>query len=80
MVEEPTNSTVYVIKRCNDELSAQVHPCSSQEITTANTSTENRVAVRLRPYATLYTPPKHVNQESDLGPGLLHQTSASVPW
>ena len=41
---------------------------------------ENRVAIRLRPYATFYTPPKHVHQESDIGPGLLHQTSASVPW
>ncbi len=41
---------------------------------------ENRVALRLRPYATYYTPPRHVHQESDIGPGLLHETSASVPW
>jgi hypothetical protein len=41
---------------------------------------EKRVALRLRPYATFYTPPKHVHQESDVGPGLLHSTSASVPW
>jgi Pyridoxamine 5'-phosphate oxidase len=42
--------------------------------------TENRVAIRLRPYASFYTPPRHVHQESDIGPGLLHETSASVPW
>jgi Pyridoxamine 5'-phosphate oxidase len=41
---------------------------------------EKRVAVRLRPYATFYTPPRHVHQESDIGPGLLHETSASIPW
>jgi hypothetical protein len=41
---------------------------------------EKRVAVRLRPYATFYTPPRHVHQESDINPGLLHETSASVPW
>lgn len=41
---------------------------------------ENRVVVRLRPYATFYTPPRHVHQESDIGPDLLHQTSASLPW
>ena len=41
---------------------------------------EKRVAVRLKPYATFYTPPRHVHQESDIGPGLLHQTSASIPW
>jgi PPOX class probable F420-dependent enzyme len=41
---------------------------------------EKRVAIRLRPYATFYTPPKHVHSEADVGPGLLHQTSASVAW
>jgi hypothetical protein len=41
---------------------------------------ENRVAIRLHPYATFYTPPKHVHTEEDIGPGLLHSTSASIPW
>jgi nitroimidazol reductase NimA-like FMN-containing flavoprotein (pyridoxamine 5'-phosphate oxidase superfamily) len=41
---------------------------------------EKRVAVRLRPYATFYTPPRHVHSEADIGPGLLHTTSASVSW
>ena len=41
---------------------------------------ENRVAIRLRPYATFYTPPRHVHSEADIGPGLLHEASASLPW
>jgi PPOX class probable F420-dependent enzyme len=41
---------------------------------------EKRVALRLRPYATFYTPPRHVHQESDIGPGLTHETSASLAW
>ena len=41
---------------------------------------ENRVALRLRPYATFYTPPRHVHRESDIGSDLVHETSASVPW
>ena len=41
---------------------------------------ENRVAIRLRPYATFYTPPRHVHSEADIGPGLLHETSTSLPW
>ena len=41
---------------------------------------ENRVALRLRPYATFYTPPRHVHSEADVSPGLLHETSASIPW
>jgi hypothetical protein len=41
---------------------------------------EKRIALRLRPYATFYTPPRHVHSEADIGPGLLHGTSASIPW
>ena len=41
---------------------------------------EKRVAVRLRPYATFYTPPRHVHSEADIGPQLTHETSASLPW
>src|SRR6201981_892888 len=41
---------------------------------------EKRVALRLRPYATFYTPPRHVHSEDGVGPGLRHETSASIPW
>jgi PPOX class probable F420-dependent enzyme len=41
---------------------------------------ENRVALRLRPYSSFYTPPRHVHSEADIGPGLVHETSASIPW
>jgi hypothetical protein len=41
---------------------------------------ENRVAVRLRPYARFYTPPKHVHSEADINEDLRHSTSASIPW
>src|SRR6059058_3080117 len=33
---------------------------------------EKRIVLRLRPYATFYTPPRHVHSEDDIGPGLLH--------
>ncbi|HUA11059.1 MAG TPA: pyridoxamine 5'-phosphate oxidase family protein [Solirubrobacteraceae bacterium] len=41
---------------------------------------EKRVALRLRPYATFYTPPRHVHSEADINEGLTHETSASVAW
>jgi hypothetical protein len=41
---------------------------------------EQRVVIRLRPYATFYTPPKHVHSEGDIERGLVHSTSASIPW
>ncbi|HMD56947.1 MAG TPA: pyridoxamine 5'-phosphate oxidase family protein [Solirubrobacteraceae bacterium] len=40
---------------------------------------ENRVAIRLRPYSTFYTPPRHVQSEADI-PTLTHSTSNSIPW
>jgi PPOX class probable F420-dependent enzyme len=41
---------------------------------------EQRVVLRLRPYATFYTPPRHVHSSDDINPTLLHTTSASLPW
>jgi PPOX class probable F420-dependent enzyme len=40
---------------------------------------EERVVLRLRPYATFATPPRHVTSRADLA-GMTHSTSASVPW
>jgi PPOX class probable F420-dependent enzyme len=41
---------------------------------------EGRVVLRLRPYATFETPPRHVHDESDINPSLTHWTSTSLPW
>ena len=41
---------------------------------------EDRVVLRLRPYATFETPPRHVHDESDINPSLTHWTSTSLPW
>ena len=41
---------------------------------------EGRVVLRLRPYATFETPPRHVHDESDINASLTHWTSASLPW
>jgi PPOX class probable F420-dependent enzyme len=40
---------------------------------------ENRVVLRVSPYATFATPPRHVTSMEDLD-GLTHWTSASLPW
>ncbi|SDP35443.1 Amidohydrolase family protein [Actinacidiphila guanduensis] len=40
---------------------------------------EERVTLRLRPYATFATPPRHVYTESDIA-GLTHEVSSSMPW
>jgi hypothetical protein len=40
---------------------------------------EKRVVVRLKPYATFHTPPRHVHSEDDVE-GLTHEVGASEPW
>jgi PPOX class probable F420-dependent enzyme len=41
---------------------------------------ENRVVLRLCPYATFYTPPVHVHSADDVNESLRHTTSQSLPW
>jgi PPOX class probable F420-dependent enzyme len=40
---------------------------------------EQRVVIRIRPYATFETPPRHVHKMSDIDT-LTHFTSTSLPW
>ena len=40
---------------------------------------EQRVVIRVRPYATFETPPRHVYKMSDIDT-LTHSTSTSMPW
>ena len=40
---------------------------------------ESRVVIRVRPYATFETPPRHVHKMSDIDT-LSHFTSTSMPW
>lgn len=40
---------------------------------------EHRVVLRLSPYATFQTPPRHVHQAADIK-GLTHWTSTGLPW
>jgi PPOX class probable F420-dependent enzyme len=53
---------------------------SVRPLVTAGAEKEGRVALRLRPYATFETPPRHVSNESDINSSLTHSTSASLPW
>lgn len=53
---------------------------SVRPLVTEGARKEHRVTLVLRPYATFETPPKHVESETDINDGLLHHTSASLPW
>jgi len=40
---------------------------------------EHRVVIRVRPYGTIATPPRHVYKPADLDT-LTHWTSSTMPW
>lgn len=41
---------------------------------------EGRVVVRLTPYATFHTPPRHVHSEKDVNERLVHEVGNVLPW
>jgi nitroimidazol reductase NimA-like FMN-containing flavoprotein (pyridoxamine 5'-phosphate oxidase superfamily) len=41
---------------------------------------ENRVVLRLTPYATFETPSRHVHSTDDINENLVHELGISLPW
>jgi PPOX class probable F420-dependent enzyme len=54
-------------------------PASRYEQIRKLAEVEKRVVIRVRPYATFETPPRHVYKMTDIDT-LSHFTSASMPW
>lgn len=52
---------------------------SMREHATARVIREDRVQLRLKPYATFMTPPRHARNEGEFAQ-LTHWTSSSLPW
>ena len=78
-LEEDFGQAVDVLRRVIDLM-------AEKEVTSAKlpeiermAREENRVVIRVRPYATFATPPRHVYQADDIDT-LTHFTSNSQPW
>jgi PPOX class probable F420-dependent enzyme len=41
---------------------------------------EGRVVLRLKPYATFHTPPRHVHSEKDVNEKLVHEVGNTLAW
>ena len=52
---------------------------SVRELVAKGAIKEDRIKIRLKPYASFMTPPRHVRSESDM-PTLTHWTSSTIPW
>jgi PPOX class probable F420-dependent enzyme len=78
-VEEDFDQAVDVLRRVLDLMAGQAMPASKLPEIERLAREENRVVIRVRPYATFATPPRHVYQPDDIDT-LTHWTSSSMPW
>lgn len=78
-VETEESAVVDLMMRIAGVMAGQPLPESVRPMVAEGAKREDRVVLRLTPYATFYTPPRHVNSAVDL-PTLTHETSASIPW
>jgi PPOX class probable F420-dependent enzyme len=68
-----------VLTRVISLMAGQETPASRRPQIEQMARDEQRVVIRVRPYSTFETPPRHVYQMSDIDT-LTHFTSTSLPW
>jgi len=79
VLETDVEAVVNVMMGIAGVMSGSTMPESARPMIEEGAKRENRVVLRLKPYATFHTPPRHVYSVADLK-GLTHSTSATVPW
>jgi len=78
-IEEDFDQAVDVLRRVVDLMAGAEMPASKLPEIQRMARDEDRVVIRVRPYATFATPPRHVYKAEDID-GLTHFTSTSMPW
>jgi len=79
-VETEPEVVVDLMMRIAGVMAGKPMPESLRPMVAEGASREGRVVLRLRPYATFHSPPKHVHQASDVNEKLLHGLGDSQPW
>jgi PPOX class probable F420-dependent enzyme len=78
-LEEDFGQAVDVLRRVIDLMAGDEVTDTKMHQIERMAREENRVVIRVRPYATFATPPRHVYQADDIDT-LTHFTSSSEPW
>ena len=79
-VETEPEPVIDLMMRIAGVMAGKPMPESVRPMIAEGASREGRVVLRLRPYATFHSPPKHVHQASDVNEKLLHGLGDSLPW
>ncbi|MCW2934922.1 MAG: hypothetical protein JWM19_5884 [Actinomycetia bacterium] len=79
VVERDAEQAADVLRQVIELMAGETVPGERREQIAELAKEEERVVIRVRPYATFATPPRHVNKMEDLDT-LSHGTSASLTW
>jgi Pyridoxamine 5'-phosphate oxidase len=79
VVDRDPDLAADVLARVVGLMAGEEVPESRSEQIAEMARAEHRVVIRVRPYATFETPPRHVYKMSDIDQ-LTHFTSTSLPW
>ena len=79
-VETDHDTTVDLAMRIAGLMAGTPMPEEVRPIVAEGVSKENRVVLRLTPYATFETPPRHVHSADDVNENLVHELGTSLSW
>jgi PPOX class probable F420-dependent enzyme len=80
VIDTDSDSVVEVMMRIAGVMAGKEMPAAVRPMVEEGARREGRVVLRLRPYQTFHSPPKHVHQASDVNEKLLHDLGHSQPW
>lgn len=79
-IEREPSAVVDLMMRIAGVMAGKPMPESVRPMVEEGARREGRVVVRLSPYSSFHSPPKHVNQASDVNEGLAHGLGDTLPW
>src|SRR5262245_53023676 len=79
-VETDFDRTVDVMVGIAGVMAGVAMPAEVRPMIEEGARAEKRVVLRLTPYSTFESPPRHVHSAADVGPELRHDLGAVLPW
>jgi hypothetical protein len=79
-VEKEPAAVVDLMMRIAGVMAGKPMPESVRPLVEQGAQKEGRVVLRLRPYRTFHSPPRHVHDASDVNEKLVHDLGDSQPW
>ena len=79
-IEREPKAVTDLMMRIAGVMAGQEMPESVRKMVEEGAKKEGRVVVRLEPYATFCTPPRHVHSEKDVSEKLTHELGNMLPW